>query len=145
MDVDKLSQLRHINKEIEIIREQIRNIDVNMTTDSVRGSSPAFPYTMHNIKIKGIDIEEYNTKVKRLKIKLSDRIKKLIDATEEAYSFIGNIEDSEMRQILTLRYINNLTWQQIAFKMGTCGDGSTERKKHDRFMNVSRSSRKKVV
>lgn len=39
-----------------------------------------------------------------------------------------------MRMILTLRYINGLTWRQIAKSLGVIGDGSTERKKLNRFL-----------
>ena len=55
--------------------------------------------------------------------------------------FISSVKDSEMRIILTLRYSQGLSWQQIAQNMGVLGDGSTERKKHNRFLKLSRNSR----
>ncbi len=43
-------------------------------------------------------------------------------------------EDAQMRMILSLRYVNGLSWQQVAFHMGQEGDGSTQRKQHDAFL-----------
>ena len=42
-----------------------------------------------------------------------------------------------MRTILTLRYSQGFSWKQIAESMGNLGDGSTERKKHNRFLKLS--------
>jgi hypothetical protein len=43
--------------------------------------------------------------------------------------FIYSVEDSEMRQILTYKYISGLTWQQI--------DEQYPRRKHNRFLEGS--------
>ena len=140
MDKDKLSQLKYLSKEIELIEEQIKSIDYTMATDSVKGSDPYFPYTYHSITIKGVDIEDYNNKVKRLENKLYKKKHELIDLVNEIIDYIDDVEDSEIRQILTLRYIKGYTWEQVAIHMGSAGDGSTERKKHDRFLKYSRVS-----
>jgi len=47
--------------------------------------------------------------------------------------FINSVGDSEMRQILTYRYISGLTWQQIAFNIGE-HDEQYPRRKHNRFL-----------
>lgn len=33
-------------------------------------------------------------------------------------AYIDAIEDSEMRQIMKLRYLNGLSWQQVDFSIG---------------------------
>lgn len=142
MDKKQLSQLYHITREIELIKNQINNMSCENVTDSVKGSDPCFPYVEHTILISGVDIDGYNRKVDRLKRKLQKRMDELIDIKVELNEYISTIKDSELRQIFTLRYIDNLTWQQIAIKMGgdeSC-DGSTERKKHDRFLKNSLNS-----
>lgn len=118
MDKEQLSQLKYLNKEIELLKKQIDNIGYNTVTDSVKGSSIDFPYTLHNIEITGIDIDEYNRKLIRIKRKLSRRIDELMDLYDEINDYIGNIEYSEVRQVLTLRYVNNLSWEQVAAHMG---------------------------
>ena len=51
--------------------------------------------------------------------------------------FIQSIDDSQMRQIMTLRYINGLSWRQVAMSIG---GGNTEdgvRMMHNRFLDES--------
>lgn len=134
MDKQKLSQLYHLKNEIELIKRQINDIGFSMTTDTVKGSDTGFPYVYHPITIMGVDYGEYERKAGRLKRQLQRRLDEYMDTVAEINKYIESVEDSEMRQILSLRYINNLTWQQIAAHMGTMGDGSTERKKTDRFL-----------
>ncbi|MFL0245510.1 DUF1492 domain-containing protein [Candidatus Clostridium stratigraminis] len=140
MDKKELSQLHHIIKEIELLKVQINNINHETVTDSVKGSDPYFPYVGHTMIISGIEVKGHDKKVTRLKRKLQIRTDELMNKVAELNDYIASIEDSEIRQILTLRYIENLTWKQIADKMGTKGEGDTERKKHDRFLKVSYNS-----
>lgn len=142
MDKKQLEQLRHLVKEIELLKKQIADAEaaIDTVSDTVTGSSRSFPYTQHIIRITGIDIQGHNRKIRRLKATLGRRLEKLISVREELEEYIASIPDSEIRQILTLRYVEGLSWQQIAMKLGTAGDGSTERKKHDRFLNFSRIS-----
>lgn len=144
MNKSELSQLKYLNKEIELLQKQINNaeaaVDARMTVDSVAGSSPVWPYTKHSIRIEGIDIVGYERRVKRLRNKLNRRLKELIEKREELEEYIAAVPDSEIRTILTLRYVGGLTWQQVAEHMGVEGDGSTERKKHDRYLKFSRNS-----
>ena len=81
-------------------------------------------------------MQAYDRKARSLRRKLKARMDELMDKVVEINDYISTIPDSEMRSILALRYINNLSWQQIAASMGTEGDGSTERKKHDRFLKT---------
>lgn len=48
--------------------------------------------------------------------------------------YITHIKDSEIRLILKLRYIDGLQWSMVSEALGNYGDGSTERKKIDRFL-----------
>ena len=143
MDKKELSQLHHIIKEIELLKVQINNINQETVTDSVKGSDPCFPYVGHTIIISGIEIKGYDKKVARLKRRLQSRTDELINRVAELNEYIATIKDSELRQIFALRYLDNLTWREIASKMGDNGGGSTERKKHDRFLKISPNSPKK--
>ena len=55
---------------------------------------------------------EYNNKAKRLERKLIRRTEELLDTVTETNEFIENIEDSLVRQVISLRYINGLTWKE---------------------------------
>lgn len=140
MDKKQLSQLSQITREIQLLKAQINSIYSDVVTDSVKGSYPEFPYTEHLITIYGID-EQKSARIRiRLQSRLRRRLEDLMDTLDEINEYVSTIDDSEIRQIITLRYINNLTWYQIAKHMGVYGDGSTERKKHNRFLKVSPNS-----
>ncbi|MDF2891226.1 MAG: polymerase, sigma-24 subunit, subfamily [Clostridia bacterium] len=140
LDKEQLEQLYQLNREIELLKRQIENIwgEPKVVSDSVKASSSSFPYTEHLVIISGV--EDLGDKMDRLKKRLTKMLKAALDKVEKLNSQIEVIQDSEMRQIVMLRYINNLTWQQVAIKMGNQGDGSTERKKCDRFLEVSHNS-----
>lgn len=144
MDKEQLSQLRYLSKEIELLEEQIKNIDYTMTTDSVKGSDANFPYTYHSITIKGVDIEGYNNKARRLQKRLSRRKHELIDLVNELNNYIDDIEDSEIRQMIVLKYVKNFTWSQIAKHLGYA-DESVPRKKLDRYFKMTDKSENKVI
>jgi len=99
--------------------------------------TPDFPYEERNFKITGIDYETYNKKLNRLQKKLSRRVKELIDLVEETYEYIDNIDDSLIRQIISLRYINGLTWEQVAAHIGGNNTADSVRKATERFLAKS--------
>ena len=135
MDKNQLSQLRHLKSEIKILQNQIADLDYTITTDSVKGSDSEFPYTERTFTITGIDYEEYNHRVRRLQRKLNKRVEELLDLVEEMNEYIENIDDSLVRQIITLRYINGLTWNQVALSIGGDNTADSVRMIHDRFLN----------
>lgn len=135
IDKEQLKQIKHLKNEIEVLKKQIADLDYTITTDSVKGSSPYFPYTEHSIKITGIDHRDYNSKLARLERKLNRRIDELTDLIEETYESIENIGDSLIRQIITLRYVNGLTWDQVAAHIGGNNTADSVRMMCNRFLN----------
>jgi len=144
MDKEQLSQLYYLNREIEMLKKQLGATKPQLATDSVKGSDISFPYTQHSIMITGIDWQDYEQKIKRLQNQISRRVSKLMDTLNEINEFIDSIEDAEIRQIVSLRYVNNLTWQQVAFHIG-CHDEGVPRKKCERFLKTSEKSEMDVV
>ena len=80
-------------------------------------------------------------KLKRLERKLKLRLDELMDLVDEINEYISNQEDSEIRQILSLRYINGLTWNQVAKHLGYA-DESVPRKRCNRFLKMTDKSEK---
>ncbi len=113
MTKKELKQIKHLKSEIEMLKKEIENMDYVVTTDTVKGSTPQFPYIEHTIKITGIDYNGYDKKVKRLRRQLQNRLNELMDKVAEANEYIAAIEDAEIRMILQCRYINGLTWDEI--------------------------------
>ena len=134
MNKEEIKQLKYLKTEIEEIKRQIENLDYTIETDKVRGSSSHFPYVQRSFTIEGVNYEEYNRKAERLRRKLNKRIKELMDLVEETNEFIGNIEDSLVRQIISLRYINGLTWEEVAANIGGGTTTESVRKTAERFL-----------
>ena len=124
-----------IKEEIKELAEQIHKLE---GSDIVQGSDREFPYIKHNFKVETAECD-----------RTRDMLKKELQLLKSEYhalnEFINNIADSETRRIFRYRYIEGLKWFQIASRLKVCGDGSTERKKHDRFLKVSRNSRKNML
>lgn len=134
MNKEQLKQLRYLKNEIDILKEQITNLDYTIATDSVRGSDNEFPYTERSFTITGIDYEDYNRKMRRLQRKLNRRIDELVDLVEETCEYIDNIDDSLIRQIITLRYVNGLSWNQVAMSIGGNNTVDSVRKVAERYL-----------
>ena len=49
--------------------------------------------------------------------KLAEKIREMLHAKEEIEQVIDSLEDDTLREIMKYRYINMMTWEQIAFKM----------------------------
>ena len=117
-----------------MLKNQIENMDYIITTDSVSGSNPYFPYEPRHFKIEGIDYDDYNRKIRKLKKQLQRRIDELLNLMKETNEYINNIDDSLIRQIISLRYINGLTWEQVAAHIGGNNTADSVRKAAERFL-----------
>ena len=48
--------------------------------------------------------------------------------------FIENVDDAQMRMILSLRFVNGLTWRQVAHSIGGGNTEDSVRKACQRFL-----------
>jgi len=135
---EELSQIIKLKKEINQLRQKLQELNYgdndNIVTDKVRGSMSQFPYLPRSFTITGREemSEECLQERNEVAIKIRTKTQKLMEKVNKAFEYIENIEDSTIRQILTYRYIDGLTWEQT----GECMSYSWEtvRKKHDKFI-----------
>lgn len=133
MDRRKLSQLRYLKNEIKLLQDQTNRIETHTTVDSVKGSQQEFPYIEYPIKIEGVDIQEYDKKLRRLQRRKSRQIEELTDLVEEIEEYLQTIDDCITRQAILLKYVNGLTWEQTAASIGGGNTGEGLRKRVIRF------------
>ena len=135
MTKKELSQLYYLKKEIKEQQRRLSELEALATSCTAKITG------LPNGNGVSDKIANYATEIADLKSLLDLNLKKCFYELNRLDRFISSVKDSEMRIILTLRYSQGLSWQQIAQNMGVLGDGSTERKKHNRFLKLSRNSR----
>ena len=65
--------------------------------------------------------------------KLESRRKRCLEQLGALYAFIDDTEDSRMRQILTCRYIDGMTWKAVAAEIGEWNE-QYPRRLHNRYL-----------
>ncbi len=133
-----LEQLRYLQGEIDILQEFLSKLENTVVTDVVTGSWPNFPYIEQRQKITGVP---QDAPVIRTKKRLKEKMAQLLSEQERLLAWILEINDSEIRQILTLRYINGHSWRVVAQKIGYA-DESVPRKRCARFLTTFENDRK---
>lgn len=113
-----LKDLRYIQGEITALAEREREIVHRMT---YAASPPAA------VRVKGDDgrtgKERYRDALEQVQESLCRRRLALAEKEAAVTAYIGSIPDSLLRQILTLRFVDGLSWTAVAHKIG---GGNTE-------------------
>ena len=65
----------------------------------------------------GSPIERPMDKVDELERKITQAIDELADVRKEIEDVLGQLEDEKLRRLMEYRYIDGLTWEQVAEKM----------------------------
>ena len=73
-------------------------------------------------------------KISKLKKQLQRRIDELLNLMKETNEYTNNIDDSLIRQIISLKYVDGLTWEQVAASIGGGNTADGVRMIHNRFL-----------
>ena len=122
MDKKKLSQLRPLKKELQMIDRKLdrlyeRQENVPVVMGKVTGSSRDFPYVEVRTSVLMDEPKEAYEIEKQIRIreKRREQVESLITEIEQ---FIAEIPDSRDRQIFELRYIEELTMKKVGERVG---------------------------
>ena len=135
MNKKELSQLYYLNREIE---EQQRRLDeLECLATSCTSRITGMP------RSKGLfdKLATYTAEIADVKGLIDLNIKKCFYELNRLNRYINGVGNSQMRMILSLRYINGMTWQQIAFSIGE-HDEQYPRRKHNEFLKKHRFNEK---
>lgn len=117
----RLSQLRDLQLEVDELSQCIANLELS-NTGKVSAPGP-------NIRdAKCIEDTHAMMDIRR---------QHCMDEIGRLFAFIDDIPDSRLRRIFTFRYIEGLTWQQVAFRLGEF-DEQYPRKMHSRYLQKMR-------
>lgn len=120
---DLQEEIKEVRKRIEQTERQIDRIEKDgAVVDKVMGGEGGLqPY-----KIEGFPYPEYSRKKTLLysrKATLTGLEMELLETLNQVEEFIASIDDSRMRRIINLRFIDGLSWNKVADHIG---GGNTE-------------------
>lgn len=135
---DKINRLE---EQIERLEKQIHDIENEGTVkDKVRGGLGG----IQQFKIEGFPTKEYNDKksmlmlkkilIKQRKSTLEVQELKLLEKTNEVEQFMHEVDDSHIRRIINLRFIEGLSWNKVADRVGGGNSEDSVRKMYERYM-----------
>lgn len=135
MTKEQLGQYKCLCLEIKELENRLNNLKRQEVSDKVIASASDFPYNQYQLKIQGYEDDKYIEKIRARLLRRIRRCKKLRLEIEE---FIEGIEDSRIRLIFELRYIQGKSWVYISNKLGSSNE-SYARKSHDRYLNNTKT------
>ena len=103
------AETQHMARKLDEMKRQPPDI----LTDTVRGSAIEYPFIEQTISITGYDVN-WSVKLKRYEKRLSARYEKLKTILDEIEKFIYSIDDSTVRLLIVLRYVEGRTWRAAA-------------------------------
>lgn len=144
MTRDILIQYADMQQEVKDLRMRIEDLEKRQQSlvrggtvyDTVRGTRR--DGTIGSIRVEGFPSREYNKRkaaIKRYEEKLRAAEGELLELLNAAEEYIESIDDSRLRLIIRLRVIDELSWRQVAQRIG---GGNTEdgvRKAFDRLFD----------
>lgn len=119
-----LEQLYWLNREIE--SEKARLMQLNGAIFYGK-KAPGLP------QMDACERDSVRDELEECRMLLQARIERAAKTYKRLCEFIDSVEDSRMRQILSLRYINGLPWRQVALMIGE-QDEQVPRRWHNLFM-----------
>ena len=131
--IDLQAEAEETRKRIEKTKRQIAILEKETVQDTVKGGEGG----IQRFKVEGFASADYGRQRSILfsRIALLQALENEIASTlNEVHMFINGINDSHMRRIITLRYVDGLSWNKVADEIG---GGNTEdgvRMSFNRFM-----------
>lgn len=134
MTKEELGQIIKLKKEVRRLQDRLRESNYGdgetIVSDKVRGSMAHFPYSERSFNLIGPEkmSEECIKKRNEIGEKISQKYYEINCKINKAMDYINSINDSEIRTILSYRFIDGLEWTEIGKHMNY--DESTVRRKY---------------
>lgn len=124
----ELSQLYYLNREI--VEQQRRMAELESLSSSYASRITGMPHS----KALSDKVADYAIEMADLRTLIDINLRKCFYELNRLTRYINSVDDSQMRQILSLRHINGLSWVQIAFSIGGNNTADSVRMAHKRFL-----------
>ena len=118
--VGQLKQLRHLKGEVILLTQRLERLETEIEANA-------------HCRWRGRAVVEHGARLIDLRDRLADRRIRCMAQLDALCGFIEGIEDSRLRQIMAGRYIDGLTWREVAAHIGE-RDEQYPRRLHNRFL-----------
>ena len=128
MTIKELSQLYHLRREVEMERQRLAALEERALPGAQRLSG--LPGSS-----RGQDkLGEMAAEIADLRAVIEQKLKRCLAEQQRLEAYIAGIEDSFVRQIFTCRFVEGLSWRQVADKVGGKNTADGVRKLSKRFL-----------
>lgn len=138
MNKEIIQQYCDLKNEIADIKQRINRLKKQkdpVLKDSVKGSIKSFPYIQTNFKLEGVQQNSpRNNKIKRYTKMLEKFRDELLDLEISLEEYIESLPNIRIRNILRYKYIDGMSWIQVANKLGGNATEESVRKEYKRFL-----------
>ena len=121
--IEQLKQLRYLKGEVMLLTQRIERLEAEITANT-------------RCRWRGRATLEHGTQLIALRDTLAARRAACMAQLVALHRYIDDIEDSRMRQIMAGRYIDGLSWKEVAARINE-RDEQYPRRLHNRFLTQS--------
>lgn len=128
--IDACELIKETEAEIRKLRKKKKTI----VRTSVSGSNPEFPYNPQHFEIEGTTFTHKDDSNLREEEKILEERKKNAEKIKLEVERWMNTIPNRMQRIIEYKIFKELTWQQVAQKMGRKATGDSIRMEFNNFM-----------
>ncbi len=118
--IERLKQLRYLKGEVIVLTQRIERLETEITGNA-------------RCRWRGRAVLEHGAQLVALRDVLASRRAACMAQLGALYRYIDGIDDSRMRQIMASRYVDGLSWKEVAARIGE-RDEQYPRRLHNRFL-----------
>jgi len=118
--IEQLKQLRYLKGEVILLTQRLERLETEITGNT-------------RCRWRGRATLEYGAQLVALRDALAARRATCMAQLGALHRYIDSIDDSRMRQIMAVRYVDGLSWKEVAARIGE-RDEQYPRRLHNRFL-----------
>ena len=132
--IDACELIKDTQAEIRKLRKRRSQIQ----KDSVKGSAQEFPYTLQTYHLEGLGYAAVKDpdELDRMEKLLEERIRNAEKIKRQVEAWLNTISP-RMQRIIRYRIFEELTWAQVAVKMGRKATADSVRMEFTNFMKAA--------
>ena len=132
--IDACELIKDTKEEIGKLRKRRRQIQ----KDSVKGSAQEFPYTLQTYHLEGLGYATVKDpdELDRMEELLAERIRNAERIKRQVEAWLNTVSP-RMQRIIRYRVFDDMTWAQVAIRMGRKATADSVRMEYTNFMKAA--------